>query len=84
MLNTTVINSLEEVFDEEVIGPIDGVNTTFNTVHNFDPSSLKVYLNGLSQRRGVANDFIIVSNNEISMNEPPLSGDSISVDYIKE
>jgi hypothetical protein len=82
MLNTTIIK--EEVFEEEVIGPIDGVNTTFNTLHNFDSSTLKVYLNGLSQRRGINNDFTIVSNNEIVMNDAPLPGDSIIVDYIKE
>jgi hypothetical protein len=82
MLNTTIIK--EEVFDEEVIGPINGVNTTFNTIHNFEASSLVVFLNGLKQRRGINNDYTITSNNEIVMVDAPIPGDIIVVDYIKE
>lgn len=81
MLNTTVI--IEEVFEEELNGVIDGSNSIFTTNHNFKPDTLKLYLNGLRQRKGINNDFIITSNNEIVLNEPPLPGDSIIADYIK-
>jgi hypothetical protein len=82
MLNTTIIR--EEVLEEQLSGVVNGVNTIFTANFNFDPDSVKLYLNGLRQKRGMLNDFVISGTNQITMNEAPIFGDSLIMDYIRE
>lgn len=71
------------IFDELPVGDIDGVNTDFITQYDSVDGSLEVFLNGIKLRVGLTNDFIIIDENEFRMNYPPLSGDLITVNYIR-
>lgn len=80
MLNTTIVKI--DVVDD-LTDQVDGLTSSFSTSEIFDPNTLYVFLNGLKQRFGIDNDYVINSNNEIVMNDTPLSGDSLIVEYIK-
>jgi hypothetical protein len=71
------------VYNETMTGPVDGNNVTFQTINEFVPGSISVYLNGLKQREGLDNDFVFIDNNTIAMNNPPLAGDVLVCDYTK-
>lgn len=81
-----IINpSVFRYIDNEIpTGVIDGVNLSYTTQYLFQPSTVKVYLNGLRLSVGVGNDYTIISNNTIVMNYAPLSGDTITLDYARK
>lgn len=81
---TTVIITEEIVENEDLLGAIDGNNTIFTTSFDYVSGSVKLYLNGIRQRRGPSNDFIESGPNEITMAEAPTSGDVLIVDYQKQ
>lgn len=72
-----------EIVGEVPSGAIDGVNTVFTTAHNFIPSTLKLYLNGLRD-----NSFSVIGPNQFQLiGFIPLPGnltaapDDLRVDY---
>jgi len=70
------------VMGELPIGAIDGVNKTFTTMMDFMDNSLSVSLNGLRQRQ--SGDYTVPDASSFQMNDPPLSGDMLIVDYIAQ
>lgn len=83
MLDTVIIVE-ELVENDNVVGDVDGLNTTYTTTFNYVPGTLRLYLNGLRQRVGGGNDFTESGSNQITMNNPPLPGDVLIADYQKE
>ena len=69
-----------QVVDEIPAGAIDGMNTIFTTAQAFTGSDLFVYLNGLRQHR--LTDFAIINQTSFQMTNPPLVGDTLTVDYL--
>lgn len=69
------------VTDEVPTGVIDGVNTIFTLANPVNGDSLKVYLNGLSQRTGASHDYTVLSATQIQFNDAPLPDDVVTVDY---
>lgn len=68
------------VIGEVVSGVIDGTNTEFVTASEYRPGSTAVYLNGLREQRGVG--YVESDSTTITMDEPPLNGDLITIDYV--
>lgn len=68
------------VYGEEPAGAIDGVNPFYTTSLAFQPASEAVYLNGVRQREGAANDYTRAPTT-ITFTLPPRIGDVILVDY---
>jgi len=64
-------------------GLINGVNTIFTASANFHASSLQVYLNGL--RTQELTEWTIPTGvfNQFQMTYPPMTGDTIQIDYIE-
>lgn len=69
------------VFNEVPTGARNGSNVTYTTANSFVPGTEKVYLNGLEQT--IITDYNTVGNNTILMVEPPLTGETLEVDYQK-
>jgi hypothetical protein len=70
-----------QVWSETPTGTIDGVNTSFTTAHAYSTGLLAVFLNGLRMRRSA--DYNETSSTSFQFINAPLSGDSLSVDYIQ-
>ena len=64
------------VFGQTPTGAIDGVNTVF-TLPAFRTGSTRVYLNGLRETH-----YTETSPTQITFEDPPQTGDTITVDYI--
>lgn len=73
---TGVVNDL--VLGEIPAGDIDGVNNEFETA--FDFSSVSLYINGLKQ---LSAHYSTSGNNVIIIDDPPRTGDEVTVDYLK-
>lgn len=68
--------------NETPSGIINGINTVFITAANFTAGKIRVYLNGLKQRAGIGNDYTETGANQITFTNAPITGDTITVDYI--
>lgn len=68
-----------QVFGESLTGA-DGTETEFTTASPFLADSTAVYLNGLREFRG--EEYTETGASTITFSDPPLSTDSIRVDYI--
>lgn len=62
-------------------GVINGSNSVFTTVNDF--IDIAVYLNGL-RLRGGGFDYTVTDTNEFTLVEPPITGDSLAVEYMTE
>lgn len=71
------------VTEEDPSSQIDGIETEFTLLNNFIGGTIRVYLNGLRQQKGVGNDYIEVAPNKFQFVIAPDIGDIILVDYIK-
>lgn len=69
------------VVDEIPGGAIDGANVDFTTALEILGNRLFVYLNGLRLHEGT--DYNITSATSFQMIEAPLTGDSLTVDYLR-
>jgi len=67
------------VWGETPTGSVDGSNVVFSTANAYASGRLGVYLNGIRQRR--PNDYSETGTQSFQFSSPPLSGDSVSVDY---
>jgi hypothetical protein len=68
-----------QIFGETPTGAIDGANTVFTTANTFRATRTEVFLNGLRETY-----FTETGSNEITLDDPPLAGDDIRVNYIVE
>jgi len=83
---TDEINALspgENVFNEDLTSQVDGIETEFTTVNNYQTNTLRVYLNGIRQRKGASFDYTETSSNTFEFNTAPKSTNLLIVDYIK-
>jgi hypothetical protein len=65
------------VYGETPTGATDGVNAVFTTSQAYRTATTAVYLNGLRETH-----YTESSATTITFSEPPLSGDTIRIDYI--
>lgn len=71
------------VWNEKLLGDVDGVNTNFSTSYSLSSSeTLMVFVNGVLQEAGEESDFI-VSGNTITFNTPPTINSKIIATYTK-
>ena len=75
----------------ELLGAINGVNTTFTTPDLFIPSTLAVYYNGQRLKEGPLKDYTLTESggagtgfDTIIMGIAPKIGDRILTDYLKQ
>lgn len=66
-----------QIFGEALTGAKNGTNTVFTTADNFRAGSTAVYLNGLREFH-----YTEAGANQITLEDPPLSGDSLRIDYV--
>jgi hypothetical protein len=71
---------LQAVWGETPTGSIDGINQNYTTASSYTSGLLAVFLNGLRQRRTA--DYIETGNQSFQFLNAPLSGDSLSIDYM--
>jgi hypothetical protein len=69
------------VWGEIPTGTINGVNQNYGTAFSYAAASLSVYLNGVRLRRGA--DYNETGALSFQLIAAPLTGDSLSVDYMK-
>lgn len=72
---------LSLVTNEQPVGTLDGLNATFTASQAWVAGSLCVYLNGLRQRAGATSDYIEANGTQITFNDAPHPGDTITLDY---
>jgi len=70
-----------QVVGEVPTGVIDGSNMTYYTANSFMGGTLAVYLNGLRMKLGL--DFNSAGVNSFLFAYAPVTGDLLTVDYIK-
>jgi hypothetical protein len=70
---------ISSVWGETPAGAIDGVNRTYTSANPY--IALGVYLNGLRLRH--SDDYVETGNQSFQLLNAPLSGDSLSIDYIQ-
>jgi hypothetical protein len=63
-------------------GAINGSNNIFTTLNNFQPGSVNVYVEGVSQT--IVDDFQTVGTSTIQLTTPPAVGEHLTVSYVKE
>lgn len=78
--NTVLVS--EYTVRETPAGAVNGVNTTFTLAFTPEVGTEEVYLNGLLQDEGGANDYTIVGVT-ITFAVAPLTGDKVRVTYIQ-
>ncbi len=71
------------IINGTISGAIGNGNRDYTVQYNYVAGSLAVYLNGQRLRPGADNDYVEVSNNLFRMNDAPLTGDVLLVDYRK-
>jgi hypothetical protein len=69
------------IWGETPTGSINGTNKNFTTAFSYAAGQLAVYLNGVRQRR--PNDYTETSSSAFQLINAPLTGDILSVDYMK-
>ncbi len=76
--------------DQPLTGNVDGTNTVFTTAVPFTNTATAheaVYVNGLRQKRGAGNDYVVSESiptagyNTITFGAAPLVGDVITIDF---
>ena len=68
------------VYEEQVGGTVDGVNTAFTLAQAPKAGTVQLYLNGMRLRAGAANDYTITAQ-AITMNFAPEGTDVLVADY---
>lgn len=74
------IQPAEFIDGESLTGTINGANTVFTTQDPFTPLSTRIYLNGL---RLSSTEYAETGVTEITLTDPPESGDTLLIDYRK-
>lgn len=78
-INNVGTNSL--ITNETPTGTVNGSTTAFTTARAYIGSSLEVYINGLSQKRGTDYTETTPGSGIFTMATAPLTGDTIYCDY---
>jgi hypothetical protein len=67
----------EPIFGETPAGTINGTNVVFTAAAEFRPNSTAVYVNGLREHH-----YSESSSTTITLEDAPVTGDDIRIDYI--
>ena len=59
----------------------DGLNDIFYTSQDYKPKSISVWLNGIKLIKDWDDGFEETGDDEITMNEAPISGDFLQAEY---
>lgn len=70
-----------EIVGEIPTGNINGSNAIFQSAFDFDPATVKVYLNGLRQK--IVDDYNLIGTREILLTNSPNTNEILLMDYIK-
>ena len=68
-------------FKETLIPSSDGVTQKFYTSQNYKSGSVALWLNGIKKIQPWEDGFTETGSKEITMNEAPLTGDSVQAEY---
>ncbi|RYF12259.1 MAG: hypothetical protein EOO40_01680 [Deltaproteobacteria bacterium] len=89
---TAQFNAIKNaVYGQSLLGVRNGVNLNFATQVPFMPSTLRLFYNGVRQRIGTGNDFIVSQGNAtvgyaqvtlLARQVAPRAADSLTADYI--
>lgn len=78
---TNVVGGNSLVSDEVPTGTVNGTNKVFTTARGYVGATLQVFINGVKQRRGADFTETTPSSGTFTMDEAPLTGDVIFVNY---
>jgi hypothetical protein len=67
---------------EPADGIVNGTNRVFRSSRTYRPSSLRVFLNGILNRRELVDGWVELGSNKVRLNEAPKTGDIVQVYYI--
>ena len=90
---TSIADLLAIEYGVELLGVKDGVNATFTTPTKFKPDTIKVFFNGLRQKIGVGNDFIVTESGGVGtgydtvildVSLAPYANESVVAEYVKD
>lgn len=62
-------------------GATNSVNTVFYTLTGYVPGTLRVFLNGVLQRKDLVDGWVELGSGKFQMNIPPEAGDTVSAYY---
>ena len=71
------------IVEEDLSSQIDGIETEFTLLNDFVGGTVRVYLNGLRQQKGVGKDYVEVAPNKIQFAIALDVDDILLIDYIK-
>ena len=69
------------VYNEIPTGLINGINTSFTSLHNFIPESVQVFVNGVKQK--IIDDYQTSGSNSITLTDSLTVNENININYIK-
>ena len=72
------------ITEEDLSSQIDGIETEFTLLNDFVGGTIRVFLNGLRQQKGVGNDYVEEAPDKIKFNVALDVDDILLVDYIKK
>lgn len=72
------------ITEEDLSSQIDGIKTEFTLLNDFVGGTIRTYLNGLRQQKGVGEDYIEVAPNKIEFVRALDIDDVLLLDYIKK
>ena len=72
------------ITEEDLSSQIDGIATEFTLLNDYVSGTLRVYLNGLRQQKGVGEDYVEVTPNKLDFVIHLEVDDILLVDYIKK
>lgn len=72
------------ITEEDLSSQITGSNTEFTLLNDYVGGTIRLYLNGLRQQKGVGEDYTEVDPNNIDFEIVPEVDDIILIDYIKK
>lgn len=76
---TSTLHRPQRVHNQGLIGLIDNINNTYNTLSPFDPSSVELKLNGIILTN--IDDFNMLNSTTIEFNTSPVIGDKLLISY---
>lgn len=64
-------------------GPVNGLNKVFTSSAAYVPGSVRVFRNGLLNRKADTDGWVELGNKKVRLNETPKIGDVIKLYYLR-
>lgn len=71
------------VTEEDLSSQANGIATIFTLTNNYVLGTVKLYLNGLRQQKGIGKDYEETSPDKVTFLVAPETDDIVLADYIK-